>query len=174
MAAQDDVPRFNHVGFTVPNENITGENKEKLTQFFDEVFGWKETGGSKGFNRLVFDAGRPGFRQFIVVMGHDAPSTANPPSDHLGITFSSGEEVNELFVRCKEFQKKDPRLQIGEMEFSQGDGKTGIQQFFVSYLFGATALELVYYNPAGPAPGARPLLSDEARRAKEARFKEGS
>jgi len=43
----------------------------------------------------------------------------------------------------------------------------------VSYLFGATALELVYYNPAGPAPGARPLLSDEDRRAKEARFKEG-
>lgn len=165
-----DLPRFNHLGFTVPNENLTGDNKMKLTEFFDEVLGWKEIGGGKGFNRLVFDAGRPGFRQFLVLMGNDTPATANPPSDHLGVTVDSESTLNQMFQRCQDFQKRDPRLKIGDMEFSQGDGKIGMQQFFVSYLF-APALEFVCYGPV--SAHARPLLTDEQRREKEARFREG-
>lgn len=94
--------RFNHVGFTVPRELLRAGRRADVTAFFRDVFGFEErTEYAEDGGLLVLMAG--GVDQFVVLFGHDAPTTANPPLDHFGMAVATKEDLLALRDRARDF-----------------------------------------------------------------------
>ncbi len=116
--AQDSISvQFNHVGFTVPRDQLSGNNLRRVIRFFSEVFGFKEREKyTKDGEMLVMMAG--GVDQFIVFFGHDAPTQANPPLDHFGMRVNSLSELKELASRARTYLATDDGLEFEDYSVS--------------------------------------------------------
>jgi glyoxalase/bleomycin resistance protein/dioxygenase superfamily protein len=138
--------QFNHVGFTVARHILRGEERERLTRFFEDVFGFVERKqpAEKG-EMLVMMAG--GVEQFLILFGHDEPTRANPPLDHFGLTVGSLDELKELLSRAKAFQAKYGTIKIVDYAVIERHDVTPHKLHKFYTMFGAPApLEVQYFE----------------------------
>ena len=123
--------RFNHMELTLPVGELDPRRKE-IAEFYGDLFGWDAIDvpilGQQGL-LLRTD---PETSQFILVTEQKHPMDS-PGYDHLGLLYDTREEVDALLARTKQWQSRDPRVQIKEYE----DLKTGpvtTHAFYVKHL----------------------------------------
>lgn len=105
--------RFNHMELTVP-PGMLKEEKQNIIDFYSGCFGFTcievpmvELNVSDKF--LI--STDPEFSQFFFLA--EDPKYLKPDSyDHIGFLMDTWNEVDETFERVKEFQKRDPRVEI--------------------------------------------------------------
>jgi predicted enzyme related to lactoylglutathione lyase len=123
--------RFNHMELTFPRGTLTTEFREEVDAFYGSVFGWQgvdtEIVGQLCHILLSEDA-----RQFILLAESGKPMQS-PGYDHLGLLFSTRDEVDEKLEQCKRYRDKDDRVQILEYDdLVTGDLTT--HAFYVKYI----------------------------------------
>ena len=106
--------RFNHMELTLPKGELDARRKE-IARFYGELFGWESLDvpilGQTGL-LLRTD---PETSQFILVT-EQRKHMQSPGFDHLGLLCDSRAEVDALLARAKEWQRRDPRVEIKEYE----------------------------------------------------------
>lgn len=108
--------RFNHMELTLP-EGTFEKEKENLAGFYGEVFGF--TGMEVPMVKLdcpkYMLSTDPQSTQFLFLV-EDKDALSSKSFDHIGFLLDSREQVDVALDRCKEWQKKDPRVEIIEYE----------------------------------------------------------
>jgi predicted enzyme related to lactoylglutathione lyase len=135
--------RFNHMELTFPRGTLTTEFREEVDAFYGSVFGWSGV-DAEVVGQLCHILLSEGAQQFILLAESGKPMQS-PGYDHLGLLFSTREEVDEKLEQVKRYQEKDDRVQIQEYDdLVTGDLTT--RAFYVKYLlpiyFDVQALEL--------------------------------
>jgi predicted enzyme related to lactoylglutathione lyase len=135
--------RFNHMELTFPRGTLTTEFREEVDAFYGSVFGWSGV-DAEVVGQLCHILLSEGSQQFILLAESGKPMQS-PGYDHLGLLFSTREEVDEKLEQVKRYQEKDDRVQIQEYDdLVTGDLTT--RAFYVKYLlpiyFDVQALEL--------------------------------
>ncbi len=135
--------RFNHMELTFPRGMLTTEFREEVDAFYGSVFGWSGV-DAEVVGQLCHILLSEGAQQFILLAESGKPMQS-PGYDHLGLLFSTREEVDEKLEQVKRYQEKDDRVQIQEYDdLVTGDLTT--RAFYVKYLlpiyFDVQALEL--------------------------------
>jgi hypothetical protein len=106
--------RFNHMELTLPVGDLEPRRKE-IAEFYGDLFGWDSLDvpilGQLGL-LLRTD---PETSQFILVTEQDR-HMISPGYDHLGLLYETRAEVDALLARAKQWQARDPRVQIKEYE----------------------------------------------------------
>jgi hypothetical protein len=123
--------RFNHMELTLP-EGALARDREAIRKFYGEVFGMEALDvpilGQTGL-LLRTD---PETSQFILLT-EQAEHMQSPGYDHLGFLFDTREEVDALLARCKEWQAREPAVQIKEYDDLIIDD-TVVRAFYVRHL----------------------------------------
>ena len=103
-------PRFNHVAMSLPSSLLDGQDKDDISRFWGEVFGFDEipqmTDPGK---RLVLSAGH--IEQFVFLIAEDDPMRC-PRLDHYGVSVGSRADLDAAWERAKAFQENDPRVDL--------------------------------------------------------------
>jgi hypothetical protein len=107
-------PRINHVAISVDAEVMDEKGRAALLDFYSEVFGWTEGDNStEQGNPLILYTGSLG--QFIYLLPSKGEFMITPNMDHFGLEVSSKDEMLEILDRVKEYQRKDPRVQVTDV-----------------------------------------------------------
>ncbi len=107
--------QFNHIGFSVGRDYLEGAKLDQIRDFFGEVFGFVERDEfTKERDLLVLMAG--GVDQFVVFMGHDTPTVANPPMDHFGMRVQSLDDLKAILAKAQAFKARTPDMELTEYE----------------------------------------------------------
>lgn len=94
QSAAPHPPRFNHVGMSMPADELDEAGRAAILAFYGEVFGWQELPTlTIDRERLVMMAHR--YDQFVFLIADDTPMTA-ARLDHFGQSVSSMEELVEV------------------------------------------------------------------------------
>lgn len=107
--------RLNHMELTVPPGTLKKE-RENIQAFYGDIFGFQmiETGEILGHVLDFSDSvliGADDFTQFFLIAEH--PDYLQPKAeDHIGFLFDNWDEVDEKLEKIREFQKKDPRVEL--------------------------------------------------------------
>jgi hypothetical protein len=106
--------RFNHMELTLPIGQLE-KSREEISEFYGDLFGWDSMSlqilGQTGL-LLRTD---PETSQFILVTEQDK-HMQSPGYDHLGLLYDTRAEVDALLEKSKQWQARDPRIQIKEYE----------------------------------------------------------
>ena len=124
--------RFNHMELTFPKGELTDQLRHDIDAFYCTIFGWTacETHIIGQMCHLLMVDDRA--QQFILLAESSRPM-ASPGFDHLGLLQGSQHEVEDLLSKCKQFQARDPRVQIKEYEPLVNPTST-VYAFYVKYL----------------------------------------
>lgn len=146
--------RFNHMELTFPPGTLTPEFRAEVDAFYGPIFGFQgldtEVVGQLAHLLLT------GEGQFIL-LAEGERHLQSPGYDHLGFLFDTRAEVDGLLARCKEFQARDPRVQIKNYDDLVA-GDLTVRAFYVKYLlpiwFDVQCMEQKgVAQPAWPARG---------------------
>jgi hypothetical protein len=108
-------PHFNHVGFTIPRDQLSPDGRKRIADFFSTCFGFQERPEyTKDGELLIMMAGGPD--QFIVFFGHDQPTRSNPPTDHFGMACNSLDELQGYLARVREAAAADSGIDFEDYE----------------------------------------------------------
>lgn len=125
------VPRFNHVGLSVPADLLDETGRRDIVRFYSEVFGWQELPTETvDRKKLVLSAWR--YDQFVFLIADEHPMTC-PPLDHFGIGVSTMEELDTFLERAKAYRERDPRVEIIDKKTDHHPG-LDLTSFYVRYL----------------------------------------
>jgi hypothetical protein len=137
---------FNHLGLTVPRQTLEEPTLSDVSGFFEKVYQWRVRDGiTRPGHQVVFMAGK--VEQFVVLFGHDSPTSANPPLDHFGMRVDALDELLDMCQRAKEFQASDPRLEWEDYSHSEFDDEEPyrLHKFYTRFLLPLT-FEVQYYE----------------------------
>ncbi len=149
MPTDEDLPRFNHVAFSVPPDLLGDTGRLEITSFYEDVFGWKELDMlTIDRARLVLQCHR--FDQFVFIVSGD-PITTCTPLDHFGLAVSSLDALEAVLARAKSFRERDDRVEIIDHEV-EDHGVLKLHNFYTRYLL-PMMVEIQYYElPEDGAP----------------------
>jgi hypothetical protein len=144
--------RFNHMELTLPKGALE-KRRDEIKTFYADLFGWdaldvpilKQTG-------LLLRTD-PETSQFILVTEQRAHLTS-PGFDHLGLLCDSRAEVDALFARAKDWQRRDARVELKEYE-DLVSGPVTTHAFYVRYLLPIWFDVQVLEYAEGAAPSRR-------------------
>lgn len=129
--AKPHSPRFNHVAMSLPAEMLDEDHRGLITNFYDEVFGWKELPTlTQDKYRLVLSCYT--YEQFVFLIADDPPMTC-ARLDHYGISVATEEELDEMLDKAKAYQKRDDRVEIVDKSVDDYE-MLAITSIYVRYL----------------------------------------
>ena len=142
--------RFNHMELTLPKGALTHE-REAITGFYGQVFGFGAIDVPLFDQTGLLLQSDPETSHFILLMEQDEP-LRSPGYDHLGFLLDSRAEVDAKLALCKEWQARDPRVQIKEYEdLVIGDVVT--HAFYFRYILPVWFdVQVIEYGSAEMAP----------------------
>jgi len=151
---QPQRPRFNHVGFSVDRSLLNPDGRKRIVDFFSSCFGFEERAEyTKDGELLILMAGGPD--QFIVLFGHDQPTTANPPTDHFGMACNSLDELQQYLGNVRSFAAADGTIEFDDYEVSTlADVRPYRLHKFYVRVATPFAFEVQYYEWLDEASGA--------------------
>ena len=124
-------PRFNHVAMSLPADLLDAEHRKLITEFYDEVFGWKELPMlTEDKHRLVMSCYT--YEQFVFLIADEPPMTC-ARLDHYGLSVETEEELDAMLYRAKAFQLRDDRVEIIDKKVDD-HGMLAITSIYVGYL----------------------------------------
>jgi hypothetical protein len=124
-------PRFNHVAMSLPADLLDAEHRKLITEFYDEVFGWKELPMlTEDKHRLVMSCYT--YEQFVFLIADDPPMTC-ARLDHYGMSVETEDELDAMLERAKAFQQRDDRVDIIDKKVDD-HGMLAITSIYVGYL----------------------------------------
>jgi hypothetical protein len=124
-------PRFNHVAMSLPADQLGAENRELLTKFYAQVFGWHELPMlTEERRRLVFQVHT--VEQFVFLIA-DEPHMTCARLDHFGISVGAESELDDILARARAFQQHDDRVDIIDKKVDD-HGMIAITSIYVRYL----------------------------------------
>ena len=108
-------PFINHVAISVDAAVLDDAGRAALLDFFGQVFGWTEGDNSteKG-NPLILYSGE--MRQYLYLLPAADDFLRAPRLDHFGLEVGSLDELTAILDRAKEYQKKDDRVTIIDLD----------------------------------------------------------
>ena len=124
-------PRFNHVAMSLPQDALTAENRDLLTKFYAQVFGWHELPMlTEDRRRLVFQVHT--VEQFVFLIADEPPMTC-ARLDHFGISVGAESELDDILARARAFRQHDERVEIIDKKVDD-HGMIAITSTYVRYL----------------------------------------
>ena len=120
---RDVRPHLNHVAVSVDARVLDERGRDDLLAFFGQVFGWTEGDNSteKG-NPLILYTGA--LRQFLYLLPATDEYLRTAHLDHIGLEVGSLEELHTLLGRARDYQAKDPRVEISDIKEMVTHGST--------------------------------------------------
>jgi hypothetical protein len=106
--------RFNHMELTVAPGTLT-RDREAITGFYGEVFGFGAIDVPLFEQTGLLLQTDPQTSHFILLMEQDKPLDS-PGYDHLGFLLEDRADVDRKLALCKQWQARDPRVQIKEYD----------------------------------------------------------
>ena len=114
--------------------------------FYNEVFGWTEIKDLAIENeRLILRIFGDGSEQYLNIRARDEPMTTSG-YEHLGFAVSHQEDFEQLHLLCRDYAKKDVRVQVSEVKRGGEDGR--YFSFRVDYLL-PLCIEVQYWANDG-------------------------
>ena len=108
-------PVINHVAISVDAELMDESGRADLLDFFGDVFGWTEGDNStERGNPLILYTGE--MRQFLYLLPAADDFLRAPRLDHFGLEVASLDELVAILDRAKDYQKKDERVTIIDLD----------------------------------------------------------
>lgn len=124
--------RFNHMELTLPEGALDDAMRREIGAFYGEIFGWSSMNVRVvGQNAFLLGVD-PTTSQFLLVAESPKPMQS-PGYDHLGLLLETRAEVDALLERCRDYQRRDDRVQIKEYE-DLLQGPLTVHAFYVKYL----------------------------------------
>ena len=124
-------PRFNHVAMSLPADLLDEEHRKLITEFYDEVFGWKELPMlTDDRHRLVLSCHT--YEQFVFLIAEDEPMKC-ARLDHYGMSVSTEEELDAILERAKKFKEHDDRVDIIDKKTDDYE-MLAITSIYIGYL----------------------------------------
>lgn len=124
--------RINHMELTFPEGELTAEKKQRISDFYQELFGWNtlevEIVGQQALLIMIDEE----VSQFILCAESPKPMHS-PGYDHLGLLFETRAEVDALLSKCKAMQQQDGNIEIKEYD-DLNEGPTTVHAFYVRNL----------------------------------------
>jgi len=106
--------RFNHMELTLPKGALARDGAA-IRDFYAQVFGFGAIEVPLFEQTGLLLQSDPETSQFILLMEQEKPLDS-PGYDHLGFLLETRAEVDEKLRLCKQWQARDPRVQIKEYE----------------------------------------------------------
>ncbi len=123
---------FTHVALSVPREQFQNQFISDIRVFYSDVFGWTEIKELAIENeRLILRIFGDGSEQYLNIRARDEPMTTSG-YEHLGFAVSHQEDFEQLHLLCRDYAKKDVRVQVSEVKRGGEDGR--YFSFRVDYL----------------------------------------
>ena len=145
---QSRKPRFNHVAMSLPADLLDEEHRKLITEFYDEVFGWKELPMlTDDRHRLVLSCYT--FEQFVFLIAEDDPMKC-ARLDHYGISVATEQELDDILARAKKFKEHDDRVDIIEKKVDDYE-MLAITSIYIGYLL-PMMVEVQWWQFAEPRP----------------------
>ena len=124
-------PRFNHVAMSLPADLLDEKNRAEITQFYDEVFGWKEIPQmTEDRHRLVLSCYT--YEQFVFLIADDPPMTC-ARLDHFGLSVGAERELDEILARARKWKERDDRVEIIDKKVDD-HGMLAITSIYIRFL----------------------------------------
>ncbi len=137
---------FTHVALSVPREQFQNQFISDIRLFYNEVFGWTEIKDLAIENeRLILRIFGDGSEQYLNIRARDEPMTTSG-YEHLGFAVSHREDFEQLHLLCRDYAKKDVRVQVSEVKRGGEDGR--YFSFRVDYLL-PLCIEVQYWANDG-------------------------
>ena len=131
MVEKSRKPRFNHVAMSVPADLLDDEHRKLITEFYDEVFGWKELPMlTDDRHRLVLSCYT--YEQFVFLISEDNPMKC-ARLDHYGISVATEQELDDMLARAQAFKERDDRVDIIDKKVDDYE-MLAITSIYVGYL----------------------------------------
>ncbi len=108
MSTADAIPRFNHVALSVPADDLDGEGRKRILEFYAEVFGFSEM-PTMTRDRELLVLRCYSNEQFIYIHASDRPMQCGN-MEHVGLSVSSPEELDAIYQRALEYKKRDDEV----------------------------------------------------------------
>lgn len=116
-------PVINHIAISVDAKVLDGPGRAALLDFFGEVFGWTEGDNStERGNPLILYTGE--LRQYLYLLPASDQFLSAPRLDHFGLEIASVDDLVAILDRAKEYQKKDDRITIIDLDEMVTHGPT--------------------------------------------------
>jgi hypothetical protein len=127
--------RFNHMELTVPVGTLKKE-RENLAGFYGEIFGFtciEVPMVELDVNDKFLMSSDTEFSQFFFLA--EDPKHLEPQSyDHIGFLMDNWDDVDNTLVKVKEWQKKDPRVQLMHLDSDFEAGPVFTHFYYFRYL----------------------------------------
>jgi hypothetical protein len=123
-------PRFNHIGISVSSDLLDAEGRQKILDFYGDVFGWQElpTETVDG-QKLVLMCHR--YDQFVFLIANDVPMAA-PRLDHFGQSVATEGELHETYQRAKAWAEREPEVDLIDLKVEHHPG-LDLHAWYVGY-----------------------------------------
>ena len=116
-------PILNHVAISVDARVLDEVGRASLLDFFGEVFGWTEGDNStETGNPLILYTGE--LRQFLYLLPASDDFLRAPRLDHFGLEVASLDELVAILDKAKQYQVKDERVTIVDLDEMVTHGST--------------------------------------------------
>jgi hypothetical protein len=140
-------PRFNHVAMSVPADLLEGADRDDLTRFFGEVFGFEVLPTmTVDRHRLVYSCVH--WDQFIFLIADDDPMHG-ARLDHYGLAVGSLDELYAARDRAAAFKEQDERVDLIDV-IVDDHGVVKIHSIYVGFLL-PMMCELQFWELPAPA-----------------------
>ena len=133
---------------SVPASLLGPDGRKELTDFYGEVFGWKElpTETVDGY-KLVMMAYT--VDQFVFLIADDPPMTA-PGLDHFGLGVATMQELDDYLGRARAYRERDERVRLIDKKAEEYPGLT-LTSFYVGFRL-PLMVEVQHFDWKAPAP----------------------
>jgi hypothetical protein len=124
-------PQFNHVAMSLPADLLNVENRKLITDFYEEVFGWKELDMlTDDRHRLVLSCYT--YEQFVFLIAEDDPMKC-ARLDHYGMSVATEQELDDILARAKAYKERDDRVDIIDKKVDDYE-MLAITSIYIGYL----------------------------------------
>lgn len=124
-------PRFNHIALSMPPGSLA-EHRADIEKFYGGVLG-ANVFNYEGAGNLLIVSFDEGFPSQSLVLNEAEDFMQAPGFDHIGLEYETYEEVDSIIAACREFEKRDDRIQIDELPDGKDDGYE-FRACYVKYL----------------------------------------
>jgi hypothetical protein len=136
MTARTARPLINHLAITVDAAILDRAGRASLLDFYGQVFGWVEGDNStERGNPLIIYTGE--MRQYLYLLPSTGEYLRAPHLDHLGLEIASRDELVEILERARDYQTRDDRVAIIDLDEMVTHGTTSdftLTNAYISYL----------------------------------------
>jgi hypothetical protein len=123
--------RFNHMELTFERGTLDDTMRKEVDAFYSDVFGW--TGVDTEVVGQLCHILLTGDRGDFILLAESGKPIQSPGYDHLGLLQGTRDSVDELLAKCKDWQRRDARVQLKEYE-DLVTGDLVVHAFYVRYL----------------------------------------